>query len=255
MPFFDQEAILSNPANPQPLSGAVSRNFPPEEPVSGTETPSLIEAAFRRENVLGSIGTELQFDSDIAEARGLGPEEGFDFMQSVPTRHIATAELYADTTNSQEADTITRMLDQEQVDTKALQETGGLGMAAMLTSIVSDPLTFVPVVTPLKLTSKLGTFGKVAAFAGINTVAPAGQELILQSTQQTRTVEESALVIGTSFLVGAYIGRVLNKNAELMKAHQAEIRAIVRGDDMKRTPKGNIDPDTFGAKIDGDDCP
>jgi len=255
MPFVTQEESKFNPASPRPIAGALSELSPePEETLA--ESPSPLEAAFRRENIIGSFGAELDFKKELEEARKLGATEGFSIHEAdIPDRHLGSTGLYVDVINQDEVNVITKRLDQEKADREALESTGGLGVAAMMLSIGSDPLTFVPVVTSLSFTKNLSRFSKVAALGVANTIPVAVQEGILQATQKDRTVAESALVVGASFMVGAYLGKVLTKNQELMKAHQAEIRAIVRGDNVMRSEAGKIDRKTFGAQNLGDDCP
>lgn len=183
-----------------------------------TEAPAapvgqLFEAAFLRENSLGSLATRL--------ARGpmSAPDPEFD-----PWQHIKGYEDYASSfsgANSlEDVGRIARSIDQERRRADLLENGGAMGMLAELAAGIADPINLVPVGGELLRIGRMGE--RVASGAlrvgAAGAVGAAGSEAVFQATQNTRTLGESGINVAAGALfsgilggaVGAFAGRDMN---------------------------------------------
>lgn len=168
------------------------------DPVDKPSMSQLWGAAFSRENSIGSFLSQ-------GEKPSAQYVEGFDPLSS---ENLAGYEMYADkfvdVFSPEQSDWLKRKIDRENENTQMLMESGWVGIATMLTAGILDPLNLVPVGGVAKKGETLLRVGGRWALAG----AAGGlvTEAALQSTQDTRTLEESALNITGGALLGGLLG-------------------------------------------------
>lgn len=211
MPLIDQDenALLNAPAG-------YGRN--PEE-APPRHVPSILEtlgAAWRTENELGSfMNREAGLPSQINKT-----VRGFDPFKFIPDDKRLHAQRYSYANNEAEVQALTRQIDREQADRRTLQQSGLLGVASNVAVGLVSPINFIPLGGTLWRTYRTGGSLLKGALlsAAVAAEAMTVQEAALQSTQVTRTLEESALNIGGAALLGGVVGGVGSKWAAALEA-------------------------------------
>lgn len=168
----------------------------PDAPDFGT----TVGAAFRQENVVGSVLAYQWADNT--------PDPNFRPWDAIKgTKYEAYFEDFADVFNAGKAEAVKRQIDMELADRNTLQAAGGWGLLAAFGAGVFSPENLLPGGTIYRgvkggasvLKSALST----ASAAAISTAMAEG---VLQSTQTQRTMEESAFNVGTAALLGGALG-------------------------------------------------
>lgn len=212
MPFYDIEnqpvttpipsAPLDNIANAPAaapskdygIDYANSPNVPPQ--------PSLMGATFRQDNIIGSIMSRK--DAGIS----YDIEDGFNpFDKNKGTKYEARPELFTDVFNQRALDARRSQIDMEDEDRAVIARSGWRGTAASLMWQFFDPTILAPGGGVIK--ASRGGYSLLKSAASIGAYAAAGtalQEGILQSTQQTRPWEDSAIAVGSSLVLGGLLG-------------------------------------------------
>ena len=187
-----------------------------DEPVRG----SVIGAAFRRENLIGSALSAAPSGAlldDIAYEASFGapPEDGFnpwDFLEGTEYEEHSTA--FAGARSKDEFDLIAEAIDRELADAQIISQAGGRGVAASMLAGVVDVPSLLPGAAFARGAGVTVNAARVSLAAGAEAAMVEG---ILQSMQKTRTGAESAAAIGGSIVLGAILGggagAVLRKNA------------------------------------------
>ncbi len=249
----------------EPAFGPINKIFrgPEDEFVDGVEEQGLMGAAASRENIIGSELDRQEFEDQLLSAKNQGDTPDYHPLQDMPDRHRAHIALYAnEAVNKESADVITRRLDQQVQDELTLNTAGVPGVAARMAAAVFDPTNAVYI--PITWLSKMGTFGKVALGGSILGGGQATQEALLHHANNTRTVEESNIAIGSAFVIGGILGPILSRS-KLMDEAIAELSDIARGQTRQFTvahsPAGpvkiGINKASIGKKFDFTrlDCP
>lgn len=135
-------------------------------------------------------------------------EQGYDFKNGVVgSKYEQYIDQFANTTNTQQQrDLMTQIDNEEKWKTDIAQSSGLDQLTGSILAGVADPLILVPgfaVAKGARIASILKTAASGAALVG---GATALQEGALQSTQATRTLEESAYSIGASAVLGGLVG-------------------------------------------------
>ena len=267
MTVITNEEFARNPFDPQPAPfGPVQRSVPPSipEPIEGVERQGTLGAGFSRENILKAEADRQRIDKNLVKKQAEAELDGtFDLGAHIPERHLGFAQVYVDNAiDPESAELITQRLDQQIDDDLVLHSSGMEGIAMRMLASVSDP-TSLPVI-PLSMMSKMGTLGKVLTGSGVVGASVAAQEAFLQHSQDTRTLEETNVAVGTSLLVGGFLGPLLSKsNPKLLDEAIQEAKVAVRGNkktySVAISPQGpvkiSIDPESFRAKFSVLDCP
>jgi len=169
-----------------------------ERPAFWSET---VPAAFRRENPVAS------FLQSTAPVRHLDDwDESYDVFDD-----LAGYEDYADrlaiARNKRHADQIKTDIDAELEAQKVLESAGGLGIVAGIGAGILSPEVLMPGGAVVRGTkggySLLRTAGNTAKWGA---AGMAVSETALQASQQTRTIEESAINIGAGTFLAGVIG-------------------------------------------------
>lgn len=216
---------------PDVILGQVGAIPETERPAPGTVAfwDEVVPAAFRSQNSIGSI---------IAEEPGVPNRVQRIDPTFHPADHITGYELWAPrfaaSNNAEEVAAIKRQIEQEISDRKTLEAAGWAGIAAEIAAGGIDPINLVPIggtaVRSVKLGKNVLEGGLATARAGM--IGASLSEALLHSSQQTRTLGESAAnVAGATVLSGVLggaapvitrlFGRDLNKFAKEMEGYLA----------------------------------
>jgi hypothetical protein len=199
-PISTVRPALTTPIGMNPL--------PEEETAKAGPSPGILDvigAAFRSENTVGSFLTRE------INGWGIGNEvdpnySAWNEIKGTPYEEHWSS--FANSNNSRYTQFLKTQIDRENDDRRTLAA-GGLGgtIAGMAAGIV-DPTLLIPVGGEVALAGKgvwkLGRGALAGARAG--GIGVAVQEGLLQSTQETRTAEESALNIGGGIVLGGLLG-------------------------------------------------
>lgn len=203
MPLVDSDQVL--PALTLPI-GATP--LPEDTEAQAGPSPGIMEtigAAFRTENTLGSWVRR--------EWNGMGVDNKTDPAYSAWNEIKGTPyedhwESFVNSNNARYTAFLKTQIDKEEDDRRTLAAAGWQGTAASIVAGIADPTILIPVGGEVALAGKgvwkVGRGAVVGARAAGTGVAI--QEGILQSTQETRTLEESGYAIGGSLVLGGLLG-------------------------------------------------
>jgi hypothetical protein len=171
--------------------------------------PSLLGAAFRQANTVGSLGNWL-----VASGGAYEDEPGhnpLDLIKDTPyeARHL---NAFVGSRSSAETRAVMRQIDGEEADKKVLSEAGWGGVVAQIGMGILDPTIALPGGALYRAGSTSWAAGKsamsVAAWAAAGAAA---QEAVLQPTQITRTGQDAAETIAFATVLGGILGAGASK--------------------------------------------
>jgi hypothetical protein len=205
-------------------------------------TPALsatIGAAFRQDNVVGSIASNKLAGIDLAE-----PEDGFSgevlWGEIQGTPYAEHWDRFSKVFNRPAFDAMKAQIDMETEDRRTLAASGWAGVASSFGAAVFD----VPSLIPGGALVRGATVGATVARSALST-ATAGalgagvSELALQATQQSRPLEESALAVGGGAVLGGLLGAGVG--ALYSKAERAAaLRAMSEAAAKRRAEDQNL---------------
>jgi hypothetical protein len=172
--------------------------------------PSFVEtlgAAFRQDNTVGSTISNPRFDYDTRGISTIDPNFTPDLRG-----YEQFSEMFEEIYNPLAEKVLKRQIDQEQRDKAILAQSGWTGTALSFGAGMFDIPTLLPggaVVRGGKIGySALRSAASVGAAAGLSTAA---QETVLQSNQQFREPEETAIAVGGSVILGGILGAGVSK--------------------------------------------
>lgn len=218
MPFYDvEDRPVTAPIGATPLDDLTAA---PAAPPVNPNGPSLMGATFRQDNIVGSIMSRK--DAGIT----YDMEDGFNpFDVNKGSKYEKRPELFTDVFNSKALEARRAQIDMEDEDRAVIDRSGLKGMAASFMWQFFDPTILAPGGGVVKAARGGYSLGRSALSIGIAAAGGAAlQEGILQSTQQTRPWEESAIAVGSSLVLGGLLG---GGAASLLS--RAEARAADRG--------------------------
>lgn len=170
------------------------------------DDPSLLStlgAAFRQENVVGSLYT-----NKTAGLNRYDPEEGFNPLSEIKgTKYEERAQEAASIFNRPYFEAWKAQVDQEEQDRNTLDSAGWLGTGASAVAAILDLPTLLPggtVVAGARGGISVARTAATTALAG--GVAATAAEGGLQATQELRTAQESAVGIGAGIVFGGLLG-------------------------------------------------
>ena len=182
--------------------------LPEEEEAKAGPSPGIGElfgAAFRTENTVGSwINREINgwgISNEVDAAYS-----PWDDIKGTPYEEHWSS--FANSNNPRYTQFLKTQIDSENEDRRTLAAGGWGGTATGIIAGVIDPTLLIPVGGEVALAGKgvwkLGRGALAGARAG--GIGVAVQEGLLQSTQETRTAEESAIAIGGGIVLGGILG-------------------------------------------------
>ena len=175
-----------------------------EEPQEKFEKTEVLKAAFETENTIGSGIANL-----LAGNYG-GQEEdlNYDVVGKVKnTEYEPYLNSFYDVYNDKQFEAIKQKIDKEKYNRNVTNSSGAFGFASNMLAGIVDPINVVPIGGSAYKAIKMGNVVKgsvqTAKAAALSEIAA---ESILQSQQDTRTLEESAFNIAGTTLLGGVIG-------------------------------------------------
>lgn len=194
MPFDTSTTLLPTDPDPYGLNGVPSRPAP--------SLKATVGAAWRQDNLIGSLLNSPRMAVD--DFYGVNPAYNpFDDLKGYEEYASRFEEVY----NERAAFAVKQGIDQEKRDRETLAASGWVGVGASVGATLIDPTFLIPGGALVKA----GRLGARALRSGVAVGAMAGvatavQEAGLQATQEIRPLEESALNIGGSILLGGFLG-------------------------------------------------
>lgn len=194
--------------------GAINQIAEPEKPIDFSYGAQL-GAAFRTQNTIGSA---IQSFGQLNKP----PKIGYNALSDENMKgYEAYALSFIDVDTPEESYAVKSRIDREQQDASML--TGFSGLTAQIIAGVVDPINFIPFIGTA---SKGVTVGKTALkTATAGTLSATAAELSLQSTQVSRSEEESAYNIAGATLIAGVLGgaSVLVRDALTPLAEKAKL--------------------------------
>lgn len=192
-PYDDQSIFLQSPTG-QPIE--------PDKPRPAVG--DIFSAAFDRENLVYNLGRKLYRDRNPV-VPGYNP---IDDDRVKGTRYETQyLDKFTDAYSPADTERIIADINREEQDAETLSAGGAIGLGAAAMAGILDPTIFLPG-GAIYRTSK-GGYSAVRTALSMSTAAigqMAIQEAGLQSAQQTRTIQESIINIGSGALLAAFIG-------------------------------------------------
>jgi hypothetical protein len=244
MPFYDAPE-------------APGLRIPTYEPASDQPPPAmgLVGAAFRQDNTVVNLLAAASRQS-FPEVEGYNPLDDIRdsrFEQFYPERFVESR-------SPAETLAIKARIEGEERDRRLLDSSGIGGTALQIAAGILDPTILLPAGQVYRATrggySVLRSAASVGAMAAAQT---AGQEAVLQATQETRTGAESATAVASATLLGGLIGggaAALLSRVERIAAQRGldEVRATMGPDGgSPLPPMASAAPVPAGASVVGED--
>ncbi|UXA32818.1 hypothetical protein KZA80_10755 [Proteus terrae] len=239
MPIYEQQPddILSADINavqqPEPAYGDnVSPSwYDPINPLDDRrQTKELRDAAFRIDNSVGSLIATAPFNQ-FEDVDGYNPFED----ELTLSGYEDYADAFIHSNSPQETAAIKQRIDREKNDRQQLMDSGGAGIVSSIAMGVIDPINVAAMMIPGGAIVKGGSVGATAGkLALANTAGGVASEMALHSTQETRTLTESAINV----TLDAMIGGTLGSAAQLVR-NRGELINKVRNDIIEPQPSNN----------------
>ena len=210
----------------------------PETPDVSVDAPSTGEvfgAAFRQENTLVSLASNGFTINDYQA------EEGYDPYDGDIDGYEMFAENFTESRSPTETANIKMMIDQELQDKQTLAAGGVMGFTAQIAAGITDPvywpLLAIPGGAALKSSKTVGEAAARIAFIGGTSEIPA--EAAKQYIQETRTAEESVMVIGGATVLSGFMGGTIKGLSVKEASNIAKKIDDVMGSDTPPMVAGN----------------
>lgn len=161
----------------------------------------VFSAAFRKENSLVSA-----FANRASLTTKNIPQFGYDVMEDI-SGYEMFADEFINSESQGQTSQIKSQIDRELKDSAILSQSGALGFSAMMAAGVTDPALLATMFTGVGWIKSARTVAGAAVKTGIvGGVAEIPAEIIKQSTQKVRTIEESLINIGGATLLSGILG-------------------------------------------------
>ena len=219
-------------------------NYKPPEYSQG----QIALSAFERENNAASSIIEGSYQVKVDDA----PDPDFDVVDYVDTdiRNSDYAPYWKDfaqVKNYRQASALKAKIDRQNENERIISESDGAGIAWSLAAGILDPINLIPVFGGISKAYKTGKYLKgIGLTAGAGAVGMTASEGILQATQETRTLEESAINIASGTILAGALGGV---GAMLSKKQFNNLSKKFQKDIDNETADVFINPDTQKLEI------
>lgn len=192
--------------------------------VAGPGFWDTLGAAWRQENIIGS-GSRSIWNFAGVDNR---VDSSYDPWQDIKgTPYEEHWERFAQSNNAAYSGALKAQIDSEERDRHTLAESGMFGVLASIGSSILDPTILIPVGGEIAKIESGYRIARSALSLGVVGGVSAGiQEFGLQSTQETRPIEDSYIAVGAGVVLGGLLGGTL---AAVMT--KAERTAAARGYD------------------------
>lgn len=184
---------------------AINAARTPDEQASLSDPSMLatVGAAFRRENIIGSVLSSETFGMDPNER-----EDGFNPLTEIKgTPYEDRAMDVAGIFNRRYFEAWKTQVDRETEDRKITDSAGWMGTGATVLAGLLDLPTLIPGGAAVRGARGAYSIARSAASVAVaGGVGAATSEIGLQATQQTRTATESAVGVGGGIIFGGLLG-------------------------------------------------
>jgi len=198
--------------------------------------PSVMGAAFRQSSDFGSVFNR----QDIGVSNDLEDGYASAWNNIKGTKYEPHWRSFVDVNNSRMEAARKAQLDMEEDDRRTIAAAGIWGDLASMSMSLASPFTLAPGGGLIKAIRGGYSVSRSALNIGLYaTGAVAGQEAVLQASQELRPWEESAIAVGGGFVLGGLLGAGAAKFLT-----RAEQRLAERG---YRTLSQGLDPDVNRA--------
>ncbi|MBE8816241.1 hypothetical protein F3H66_22140 [Serratia marcescens] len=239
---------------PDDLLSADVQSIPqPDDSAAYMESPSVLsalnpftddqriqrsrQAAFRLDNSLGSFIATAPF-SQFDKVDGYNP---FDNDAAELKGYEDYADSFIDSGSPEETRAIQQRIDQQRTDRQYQSELGWAGTVSSIGMGLIDPINLASMLVPAGAVVRGGEVAATAGrFALANAVGGIASETALSATQETRTLDESAVNVA----VDAMVGGILGAGAQLLVG--AGKRTAV-SQAVSSNLRGNDSPQSIGA--------
>lgn len=217
----------------------------PYDPTQEVGWLDSLAASAMRENTITSLGGSMSHntgatDQEIEQAHddGFNPysylRETYaesDLADVMP--YIIDGEL-EETYSGRQVEAILADLRRELAQSRTAAANPGAAFLGGIVAAVGDPTSYIPVVGPASRVGRLGSLATIGANAALSTSV---SELALQSTQRTRTLEETLLNIGTAGLIGGGLGYFIGANYRSNLLHPDHPDNPLRVENLRNHPE------------------
>ncbi|WP_342358119.1 hypothetical protein [Arsenophonus nasoniae] len=197
------------------------------------EVSKLRDAAFRIDNSVGSLIATMPFNQ-FEEQEGYNP---FDDEHTL-SGYEDFADAFIHSKSPEETSAIKQRINRQIQDRQMLQDAGGAGLISSIAMGVIDPVNVAAMMIPAGTIARGGdVLATASKFAVSNALGGVASELALSATQETRTLEESALNVTFDAMLGGLLGSA----AQLVK-NRGQIVSKLKNDVLgeQQTAQQNI---------------
>jgi len=205
------------------------------------EGPSLLGAAWRQSNLIGSAINAIEA---LRHQQPYTPDPEHDpFEMIAGTPYEQHWQDFVSSSSADETHDIMRRLDGETADRQVIDDAGWKGFGASVLVGLADPTMLIPIAGTGGLLARAGAkyleFARAGLMTGTSVAAAAAvQQAGLQATQLEHTTEESLLAIGGSFVLGGLLGGA----AGALKAGKFQKLSSALEDVMRVPERAEKDP-------------
>ena len=204
--------MFGMPDQPDTASPYLSQYVP--KPQENFSFGQITQSAFEEENIIASTILDSQYSFINQEDPNFDPIS-YVFDEIDNSVYAPYSEKFLEFKNRKDADLYKKKLDKEFKNQEVLASSGWTGFTMGMAAGILDPINLIPVFGPISKAYKAGKYAKgIGLAAGAGAVSSTASEGILQATQETRTLEETAINIGAgTLLVGALggVGAMISK--------------------------------------------
>lgn len=244
--------FYGTPEDPQSASPFLTQYLPkPQEQFTQRE---IAKAAWERENEVGSFIAKAQ--NGFNYNNEVDPQDpNFDIIDYINDEvdnsdYAPYAENFLQFKNRRNADLYKKHLDREFRNTEILQNSGWSGVAWGVGASLLSPVNLIPIGGSAYKAYKAGQFVKgVALTAGAGAVSMTGSEILLQGSQESRTLGESVMNIGAGTLLAGALG---GASATLSKKQFSQLAKKVEKDIQSDVAEVKINPQTQNVELNTD---
>jgi hypothetical protein len=206
----------------------------------------ITQSAFERENTVASTILDSQYNFINQEDPNFDPID-YVFDEVDNSVYAPYSEKFLEFKNRKDADLYKKQLDREFKNSEVMANSGLTGFAMGMAAGILDPINFIPIGGGAYKAYKAGKYLKgIGLTAGAGAVGMTASEGILQATQQTRTLEESAINIGAGTILAGALG---GASAMLSKRQFNNLADKFKKDLDNETADVFINPDTQKMEI------
>lgn len=180
--------------------------LPPNPPSPDDGGEAIFRAAFRQTNSFVSGMQYMRNSGSYAPQPGYNPLDDIKTWKE-PSYFLEHGSAFVGSQSPAETQAIKNQIDTEEGDRRLLASNGKIGFIAQTMAGILDPTMLLPGGVGIDAAKGGLTFSKAAVQMGkAGLLATTAQEALLQSTQQTRELSESAVNVASGTLLTALLG-------------------------------------------------